>query len=92
MTTVKKYTLDEVLDKVEAAKHNSDMENLANAIKYAHMGIDEARQEIARLEVLIDEIGLLAAEMEREDLDHEVPLDRIQGLYDRARKNVRASR
>lgn len=90
--TMKKYTLDEKLDEVEIAKHNSDMENLANAIKYAHMGIDEARREIVRLEVLIDEITTFAAALERQDSAHEPPVEVIRRFYDRARHSVKGSR
>lgn len=73
METKKKLSFDEILEAEGAAKHNSDLMNLANDL----LAVRNQRRE---LDVLEKEIMLLVSKVEAGE---EQPYEVVKGLHDR---------
>lgn len=87
MTTATKKTFAELVAAEEAAKHNSDLKNLATAllsIKRTRFGLqafmDALTEELHETEAEIDR---LVALIER---GHEVDVSKISAVYDKAHR------
>lgn len=83
MEVEKKVSFSDIVSSVEAQKHNSDLQNLAHALKYAESGILELLKAKKAAEDLIVEIKVMAQKVEH---GGQFDYADVKSLYDRSRK------
>ena len=77
-----KFSFEDITQNLHAKKHNSDLQNLAQAMMNAEGYIQELTKQINDMNVLITDIKAIAKLIEAGEL---VEVQYIKELYDRSR-------